>query len=116
MLDVVIDRTKWGHGIQGGYLLQRNDKMCCLGFICKKIGLSDESIFNTGLISTLYEDKTEQVPDSICKLFKYSENENRQLQNVLVDVNDSHTMAEDLKESEIIRIGKEADINFSFIN
>jgi hypothetical protein len=44
-LSVTIKRSKHGFGKKGGSLLDRNTGlMCCLGFVAKKIGLTDDEI------------------------------------------------------------------------
>lgn len=48
-----INRAKWGFGVNGGKLLNKNGKMCCLGFAAKKCSYTDEEILNIGMPSEL---------------------------------------------------------------
>ena len=121
MLDVVIDRKTWGHGIAGGYLLQDNGKMCCLGFICKEIGMEDSRILDFGLISTVFNNERNEFPEILSPLLQDGTHDpsggtSRQLQMMLVDINDNQDLTAIEKERRIIETGKKADINFSFVN
>lgn len=44
-IKVVIKRSEWGTGEEGGALLGSNGKMCCLGFICEQAFKVDRNEF-----------------------------------------------------------------------
>lgn len=60
MIRVEISRAKWGRGEGVGSALKRVDNglMCCLGFICKLAGISDEAITSMGYPSNLFKKET----------------------------------------------------------
>lgn len=54
MDNLIIDRQKWGRGDRKGKLLSSiTDKMCCLGFECRRLGFSKANILDVSLPSHL---------------------------------------------------------------
>lgn len=44
MMELTIERSRWLRGKQSQSGLLVDGKMCCLGFLCKKLGATDESM------------------------------------------------------------------------
>jgi hypothetical protein len=54
LLNLVIDRAKWGRGDSDGMLLNpETGKMCCLGFLARECGLAARTIESQGVPSSL---------------------------------------------------------------
>ena len=56
MKKLIINRSKWGVGEEGGSLLNtKNKKYCCLGFYAKSVGFKNEHIKNIATPSVLVD-------------------------------------------------------------
>lgn len=45
-----VNRVKWQRGVIGaGSLLNDSGNMCCLGFVCRAVGMAPRSILNVGM-------------------------------------------------------------------
>lgn len=59
--ELVIDRARWGTGIEGGVLYSSDTKkMCCLGFLARAYGSKVKDITNKGFPSD------GQAPEAFC--------------------------------------------------
>jgi len=46
-MEFTVKRSRWGHGDEKGFLLRGYDnKMCCLGFVCRQVGLKRNQILD----------------------------------------------------------------------
>lgn len=59
-MDLIIVRSRWLRGDKNNsFLLRSSDKkMCCMGFLAKELGASDEEILNKQLLSHCTEHPT----------------------------------------------------------
>lgn len=118
LLKVVIDRAKWLRGTGNGTLLRDQPgkpdigKMCCLGFVAKAVGMSDEQITERGDISSCLGSKPQ--PESIKGLFISSDG-SLNAEDLLIKANDGVNVPAKERERTIKRLGKAAGIAFSFI-
>ena len=118
MLDVVVDRETWLRGKPDeAALLTNKGKMCCLGFACKAAGYDDADIFMLGTISSTQSRR--EIAEEL--MFLTSPNDNVGLVNSMVHdqltgTNDSYEYSEEERERNIIKLGLEVNINFSFVN
>lgn len=50
-ITLTIDRKRWARGGKNGEaaLLNTDGNMCCLGFACKKLGVSEEQLLNKSM-------------------------------------------------------------------
>lgn len=62
MIKVQIDRKKWLRG-DNGRLRDEEGSQCCLGFVCKKLGLTNNDIYDCGTPSDVIE-HGERLPES----------------------------------------------------
>jgi hypothetical protein len=65
MKTVVITRKLWG---QKRLRRKEDGKMCCLGFLCRSYGLSNEDITGRGMPGFLYTDSASLLPEWLLKL------------------------------------------------
>jgi hypothetical protein len=68
MITVEISRALWGRGSHAGSALRRmdNGKMCCLGFIAKQAGFTDEQLHGVPFPHCLFnETHQKSVPDGV---------------------------------------------------
>jgi len=49
-MEFTVKRSRWGHGDDNGFLLRGEDsKMCCLGFVCRQVGMGRKQILNKAM-------------------------------------------------------------------
>jgi hypothetical protein len=126
MLEVVIDRERWlrGEGPGLSYLLRERDAhMCCIGFACIAAGMTPGVIMSQRTIDGDLRDRVMLTP---LQTLLTGRGENGVVRpKVLADLyntNDRPTgvgrnpLSGEQREAEIIRLGKLADIAFTFIN
>ena len=121
---LVITRSKWARGDSTGkysnYLLNRSDKMCCLGFAGKQLcDLPDERLLDSGtpahlgnafcnglswLLEEVENDKGEPTGDIEDSL---------DCQH-LMDTNDNGSTSDAEKEAEIIKVFAEHGVDVTF--
>ena len=126
MLDVVIDRNEWGYGRGHGMgsLWDIDNTKCCLGFACIAAGLTGKVIFQGGTPDELYNFLDEEQREKLAGLIdiQYVEDEDMYLHSdsdiceKLMSENDDEGIPKDKREENIIKLGKKAGINFSFVN
>ena len=70
MKTVVITRKLWGKK-----KLRRTEdgKMCCLGFLCRSYGLSNEDITGRGMPGSLYTDSRSLLPEWLLQSDAFSD-------------------------------------------
>ena len=124
MLDVTVVRSKWANGTtrdldRHGNALLNGDKrsMCCMGFACKAAGLKSSEILKIMTASKACS-KANRIPSGLSKLVIRLNNFilGTDLENRLVYYNDEQGISPTERENKIKRIGKEADINFTFVD
>lgn len=121
LLEVVIDRKKWGTGSSGGgYLLNKDtNKMCCLGFVCRKVGISTKKIEGLSMPSEVLivgRSCTKHVDPRIPTSLSSPAGHNKRYADVLARTNDRIDLSNSRREKLIIKYGLKAGIKFSFIN
>lgn len=104
-LKVIVNRKRWyrGQGDEYSALLLDNNKMCCIGFLARKLGYTPKDIRNR---ATLYEvsnrDEFENEYDStLSEAYK---------------VNDEIMITDNKRERRLITLGKRMGVQFEFIN
>lgn len=106
MINVIVDRSRWLRGSENSRLLRDDGKMCCLGFVCLKLGYTEKEIKNK---NTPYE-------LSFDEMFGDFSTHNAQKNTVydLMKVNDSPNIDDKKRESKIITLGQKIGIQFKF--
>ena len=113
MLKVEVNRKRWGRGTGDGSLL-RDGKMCCLGFVCRKVGLSAEEIKHTG--EPIDVVVGEKVPKAMRGLYNKKLDGRSKVCRALVRYNDDSVLSDKQREKKIISYGRKAGIEFTFVN
>ena len=106
MINVIVDRSRWLRGSVNSRLLRDDGKMCCLGFVCLKLGYTEKEIKNK---NTPYE---LTYNDIFGDFSTYNAAKNTVYH--LMKLNDSIITNDVDKEIEITEIGKEIGIQFKF--
>jgi hypothetical protein len=110
----IVDRKTWARGTQvpaeaadddeKNHLLNSDGTRCCLGFLGKCVGVSDEDMLETALpdnLSIVDFHKYPDVPDIIWGCFARA--------------NDSLSLTEEERESNIQALAKEYGFEFQFV-
>ena len=118
MLDVVVDRKRWDRGMDhlGNVYLLGPRGMCCLGFACLAAGLTAEDIQQISIPAFA---RSKPLPDSLKLLVDRTGNRNSLICQRLTGANDrlgTVDYPEAKREADIIKLGKEAGLNFTFEN
>lgn len=121
MLKVVVDRKTWlhGEGDDQSFLRRTSDgKKCCLGFACLAVGL-DEYVINDVQDpnslrfklpnNTLPEALQELVGPAYCL-------DNSLTCSDLMRINDQLDYDDTLREEDLVRLGKQVQLEFEFVN
>lgn len=113
LLRVVIVRAKWQHGRDGDSALVCEDgKQCCLGFVGKAIGFTDEDMAGVAMPSDV---GPERWPDGMVvksvTTYGWLDSE---ISNKLAAINDSSATSRDAKELALRKWGPDAGIEFIF--
>lgn len=107
MIKVVVDRKKWyrGKGSDSSGLLLNNGKMCCIGFLARRLGCKPREIRDRPtlmmvdrLAVTLLLDKYRDIIDDAYQ------------------TNDDQEIDDKARERELKVYGKEMGVNFVFKN
>lgn len=91
METLVIQRTKWLRGEHESFLLRDDGKMCCLGFLGMKCGLSEEDIYEEQFPSDSSSENKSKWPVTLFSGSSWSLRTGTQLQDwegVLAKIND----------------------------
>ena len=119
MLEVIIDRSKWNRGIPkvkyrqhfgGSALLNEQGNMCCLGFVCKALGLSDEQIANRE-----YPQSTSLKIPQLTEFNNVSYPQDTTLSCTAAVINDSPIIPPKEKEKRLKSLFIENDIKLTFV-
>lgn len=122
MLKVIIDRTKWlrGEGNDKSRLLRPSDgKMCCIGFACLAAGIPKSAIEDRAEVGLLFGNPSMPIPESLKLLYSRRPSglgEESGVCHNLYEVNDLKDYNDESREADIVNMGKDAGIAFSFIN
>ena len=131
MLDVVIERSRWGRGGNGSLRGVHDLKQCCLGFVCETIGMPEYTFIGQGQIpeavnnEELSDDEQEGYFNQIKGLIELDQHwaiedhiiyQATETHADLTEINDSLFLEDPDREARIIELGKKADINFSFVD
>ncbi len=116
MLNVVISRKRWGmHSLRDSI----DDRMCCMGFACRTAGYAARTLVGRGMVCDLLNEGR-KLKEGLEKLVRSDTSgtfwEDTIIAAELARVNDDECMEDEIKEKTIIKLGKKAGINFSFIN
>ena len=124
---LIIYRDRWlrGEGTDSYLLREKDNKMCCLGFYCKALGIDDTDItmmaspqslvadtfdeiksdfFADGLVDLLHQDKTSGMF------------EDNRICSELMTANDDLNRPEDVREADIIRLFSQIGVEVEFVD
>lgn len=115
--DVVVSRKKWLRGEGEGFLFRSDDKkMCCLGFMCKAAGATEQDMENLSVPSELYERK--QIEAGFC--LKDSTNLDFSCNDdwifEAVNYNDRSDITRDEREKHLKRVFNQQGISVKFVD
>jgi len=107
---LTIKRSKWLTGsTHNSYLLRPQDqKMCCLGFLAKKRGASNEDIL--GQKDPSYTSANVSWPRKLCDRYELTD-----LCSEMIEVNDGR-MANDKREEKLRPLFRKIGITLRFID
>ena len=122
LLKVVVERSKWYRGKTDEHsrLLLSDGTMCCLGFACKAARLKDEQISEVAFpcmltAGGLYDlGRDFKLPVVLNKLVDGIHNSN--ICSEIGRTNDNPSISDQVRESTLIRLGKQAGIAFTFVD
>lgn len=119
MLEVTIDRSKWNRAIPKvdysqhfglSALLNDQGNMCCLGFVCKALGLSDEQI-----VDRAYPQSTQLEIPHLTEFHDVSYPKDTILSCRAAAINDSPMIHSKKKEEQLKNLFLENDIKLTFV-
>ena len=117
MLKVIVDRKTWirGQGGKGTTRLLTNDGlMCCLGFACHQAGYTKDDLRPLTTPSSLVKTKDLAIKNSIKQLIDKNSNFDSNICIKLMHENDRAEIKDSTREKNLRKLGKEAEIEFSF--
>lgn len=116
-MHVLVKRNTWGRGAGVAFsrlLNPQNGMMCCMGFACLAAGMARHEISDVSTIRELTDSTT--IPPG---LHKFLEDHDRgpggaHDSSSLYCWNDRRNITDSEREAEIIRLGKNYDLDFTF--
>jgi hypothetical protein len=106
VVQVTVDRKKWlrGEGDTYSFLLRETDqKMCCIGFLAKQIGASDEEILNCSTLNQVHTNEANAYVDAngndLAEAYR---------------INDSDAYTDTNREELLVQLGKRMGVEFTF--
>ncbi len=113
-------RERWQRGKSDGQLLSMQGTRCCLGFLGRACGFTDEEMLCMGLPEELHYDdfspQTGSWPSSIVR-FEADENgvHDTPLTSRIVKVNDDEWISDEGREQRLKELFREACIDVEFV-
>lgn len=108
MITVRVVKPKWCRGNDSGSaLLTRGGKMCCIGFLARKLGARPKDIRGVGTLDRV----TNKVGE--CQIF---DSYHSGALSRAYDTNDDHTITNSQRMRELRVIGKEMGVRFVFVD
>ncbi len=116
-MKLVIDRTRWLRGDPNSFLLRSGDnKMCCLGFLAKACGYTEEQITNVGAPNgTVYKGYKDLWPEGITSGHRKS-TWHSQITEDLMGTNDSSITNDADRESRLIDLFSQIGVEVEFVD
>lgn len=120
MHDVIIQRSRWGFGGEGGTLLTGAGKMCCLGFICEQAGMTPDGMLLKPFPSCSHEFTwtRESTPSVLRPLVNYYDDgtpyDSSALADELARINDADFIYD--REQRLRDRAAEGGYNFIFVD
>lgn len=112
-MKLVIDRNKWlrGEGPSQSRLIRSNDnQMCCLGFLGKACGISEQELFDEYTPETAGDEN--KWPNGI---FNEDAVENSDITAELMEINDDENLTDENRESNLIERFATINIEVEFV-
>jgi hypothetical protein len=123
-IKVTIDRARWRTGINSTNatgtgdteLLNQEGYMCCLGFICKAVGIRDAAIsgVSTPLNVCLADKEAEKKIGSLVQLGPWRTLVNSGLSRDAMHINDYRDTTPDQKEEKLLELFKDSEFEIEF--
>lgn len=106
MLKVIVNRKTWyrGQGGPGSRLLLEDGRRCCVGFLAKRLGASDETLL----------EECDLLALTPCKQTDSFSNSYDDTLNRAYNVNDNNKLTEEDREATLKDIGKKMGVQFIF--
>jgi hypothetical protein len=121
-IKVVIDRSKWRTGLYSKNrtgkspvrLLNQEGFMCCLGFICKAAGVSEDNLLNVDAPGDFNSSIKEQSPRLQTLLNPDSVSGNSLLTHKAIGINDCGLSSPGKKEQNLLELFKDSEFELEF--
>ena len=101
-----VKRSKWVRGSKEAKygrvgLLNENGNMCCLGFVCKKLGASNDDIYGVGFPSGVLNSQT---TTKFLDMFPDDSDTHRQYEDDAAEINDDKDLAPNTREARLKKL------------
>jgi hypothetical protein len=112
MVKVVVERSKWhrGKGAIGSKLVLPNGTSCCLGFVGREIGFDDAEMRDYTSPMRMRGDLS-RWPKGLL-----NQDMNSEVCSALMRSNDDPELFDSVRENLLIGLGREAGIEFEFVD
>jgi len=129
LIPLTINRSRWVRGNKGGMssLLNEQDNMCCLGFACRKLGLTREAIDDRPAPDDIASDdaisdtRFNYLLDKLSPLVRVTRSTgqrkmtNRAATDAAMEINDDTLISEEEREKKLIPILKKLGFAVKFV-
>lgn len=103
MIRVIVERKRWMRGTGNGKLLGQNGKMCCIGFLARRLGCAPKDIRDIGTLVEVESPKTAQFSGS-----------HQEMLEAAYNANDDEGVTDITREKELKQVGKKMGVQFVF--
>lgn len=122
-MKLVIEEKNWlrAGGPGSGYLLDKDGKMCCLGFYAKQCGYTDKDILYKGGPASINDGEKSEFSSNnpIRRLLRSNDNVIFETNNgicwSLMHTNDDCTITDEVRKQNITEIFKEIGVEVEFV-
>jgi hypothetical protein len=115
-LEVVVERSRWLRGNGMGCLRNNFGMQCCLGFACEAAGETGSMLNLPAPIDLLSDNYS--APEHLLRFLDCFNGYyfNNATVDALVEANDVENVSDSVREKQIIALGREIGINFTFVD
>lgn len=112
----IIDVSKWYRGHELGSLLLREDgQMCCVGQMCRQLGVDPAYILGQGSIHTVYKDDLKPLPEDVQDRLKAAYLTNYDYGIDLYSCNDDEALTEQARREQLAELLKISGHEVEFV-
>jgi hypothetical protein len=120
-MDFIVKKSRWLRGTPNSMLLGDSNKMCCLGFVCRQLGLKPKDIMFKVMPSDIESEDNDKETKELQKKLKTSirllnpTNGDTPFTNKAVAINDNELITDKERIEKLTKLFKTKKHNITFV-